>query len=200
MFHKSWFPLLRTLTGMCVLCIPREDTQSHKCGLWMDQQWKSGAISYRFSAPFVRLRRILLNHQRVATRHLVVAIYLNAITRITVMIDRTCLQLASTPPLLPTLPSVHFPAFQAGIGRSIGCHSSPEQTLALLILSVTRPRVVHTCKHKPFYCSWVSLSHPPPPLSWTTNSQYPGTTPISHVWKSEHIFVIITHLADSWVC
>ena len=109
MFHKSWFPLLRTLTGMCVLCIPREDTQSHKCGLWMDQQWKSGAISYRFSAPFVRLRRILLNHQRVATRHLVVAIYLNAITRITVVIDRTCLQLASTPLPLPSfLPSLRF--------------------------------------------------------------------------------------------
>ena len=165
MFHKSWFPLLRTLTGMCVLCIPREDTQSHKCGLWMDQQWKSGAISYRFSAPFVRLRRILLNHQRVATRHLVVAIYLNAITRITVVIDRTCLQLASTPlppPFLPTYPPFgSFPCIPGGYWEKywvsqqpsadpcttdIECHTSPSsaymqtQTLLLLLgVTVTSP-------------------------------------------------------------
>ena len=66
---------------------------------------------------------------------------------------------------------------------------------------------IRTCKYKPFHCVSMSLSPPrhASPLSWTTNSQCPGTTPISHsVSKSEtHIFVIITHLGaqvDSWVC
>ena len=66
---------------------------------------------------------------------------------------------------------------------------------------------IRTCKYKPFHCVSMSLSPPrhASPLSWTTNSQCPGTTPISHrVSKLEtHIFVIITHLGaqvDSWVC
>ena len=102
-------------------------------------------------------------------------------------------------PFLQFQPSVHFPAFQVCIGRSIGCHSSPQQTLALLILGVTRPPS-STYMQTPtlLLLLGVTVTSPlaiPPPWSWTTNSQCPGTTPISHrVWKSEHIFVIITHL------
>ena len=123
-------------------------------------------------------------------------------------------------PFLQFQPSVHFPAFQVCIGRSIGCQS-PHQTLActlLLISDVTRLQVVeytHICTFQNTYLQIQTLSlrfhvtvAPPchaSPLSWTTNSQCPGTTPISHrvsKWET-HIFVIITHLGaqvNSWVC
>ena len=103
----------------------------------------------------------------------------NAITRIIVaksMIGQTCL--LTLPLSLPSypLPPVHFPAFQVRIGRSIGCHSSPQHTLALLILGVTRPRVVHTCKHNP-----LSPSHGPQTHNTPGQPQY-------HTSGSRNIF------------
>ena len=124
-------------------------------------------------------------------------------------------------PFLQFQPSVHFPAFQVCIGRSIGCQSSepsPDLHSAADIRCHTSPSGgVHTYMHIPKYvlaitnpfiafpCHCHLPSRHASPLSWTTNSQCPGTTPISHrVSKLEtHIFVIITHLGaqvDSWVC
>ena len=86
----------------------------------------------------------------------------------------------------------------------IRCHTSPSggvhayMHIQKYVLAITNPFIAFTCHcHLP--------SRHASPLSWTTNSQCPGTTPISHrVSKLEtHIFVIITHLGaqvDSWVC
>ena len=86
----------------------------------------------------------------------------------------------------------------------IRCHTSPSggvhtyMHIPKYVLAITNPFIAFPCHcHLP--------SRHASPLSWTTNSQCPGTTPISHrVSKLEtHIFVIITHLGaqvDSWVC
>ena len=66
-------------------------------------------------------------------------------------------------PFLQFQPSVHFPAFQVCIGRSIGCQS-PHQTLActlLLISDVTRLQVVeyiHICTFQNTYLQLQTLS------------------------------------------
>ena len=94
------------------------------------------------------------------------------------MIDWACLLAPLFHPhfgSFPCIPGVYWEKYWVSQQPSahpctadIGCHTSPSSTYM--------------------------QTQPPFPLSWTTNSQYPGTTPISHVWKSEHIFVIITHL------
>ena len=123
-------------------------------------------------------------------------------------------------PFLQFQPSVHFPAFQVCIGRSIGCQS-PHQTLActlLLISDVTRLQVVeyiHICTFQNTYLQLQTLSllfhvtvtsplAMPPPCHGPQTHNVPGQPQYHTVSKLEtHIFVIITHLGaqvDSWVC
>ena len=132
---------------------------------------------------------------------------------------RTCIRQRLPLPSIPTLgsfpciPGVYWEKYWVSepspdpclhSAADIRCHTSPSggvhtyMHIPKYVLAITNPFIAFPCHcHLP--------SRHASPLSWTTNSQCPGTTPISHrVSKLEtHIFVIITHLGaqvDSWVC